>query len=389
MSDQEIKEAETESITMKDKESKPKANESAKPPNNKQTKIRPRYLPSPPGFLPIPLDIVVTMTMQFLTTFACILVMFTSATINIEDIAWYIVAQVIFAFVGFGYFTRKITENFLVYNKFYKKLDSCTNNRWNKLKNSDSKFAIVWMILLFIAYWTLLILIFPIVMIWSMYQSYRWYQDRRKKVHTEESQRDLEANSNYKKKRRINKRVYNIWHLGVLCKNASMINVFIQELPFLIICAIIGNSLGSVVFPIVITLKFIFWIKHCYDLRTITIFYKKEDFLLHFGLLSIEVDIETKEITTEYISDRGFELATLQKGDWCLIYTGEEVDNVYETEWTEDNSKIVWIYKTRDFKRVGKPNLVCIDFESVPIKAFEDWSSGKTKNINVPHDSRL
>ena len=102
-----------------EEESKLIANEPANPPQNKQTKIRPRVLPPPPGFFAVPVDIVITMTMQFLITFTCILVIFSSAAIDIDNIAWYIVFQVMFTFIGFGYFTRRINQNFLVYEKFY------------------------------------------------------------------------------------------------------------------------------------------------------------------------------------------------------------------------------------------------------------------------------
>ena len=96
---------------------------------------------------------------------------FTSAVGTNDDIVFYIIAEGILTFIGFGYFARKINDNLLVYNKFYKGLCECTDRRYQNWKQSDGSCSNVQMLLLFIVYWIYLTFIFPVVIIWSMYVS--------------------------------------------------------------------------------------------------------------------------------------------------------------------------------------------------------------------------
>ena len=77
-----------------------------------------------------------------------------------------------------------------------------------------------------------------------MYQSYKWHQDRRTKRHIQESQQDLTALT----QESVAKQAYNVWHLGILAKQASMMNMLLQDSPFLIESCMMEIKLGLAAF---------------------------------------------------------------------------------------------------------------------------------------------
>eukprot|EP00483_Globobulimina_turgida_P010041 UN10060 len=165
---------------------------------------------------------------------------------------------------------------------------------------------------------------------------------------------------------------YSVWHLGVLSNQASMVVCFIQDMPLLVISIYILSYFGIIVFAIGIAITLLCWFKHMYDLGKLTLFYKPEHYLDHFGISGIawSNDVGMEIIVPTFYTRRERELSTLQVGDWV---------HVLEEQKQETLVMIVW--KSKPFQKIG--NLVLIDFDKVDKKAMDDYSKGLTKKLLI------
>ena len=373
-----MSEQQQEVAPTKDEESKPMNNGIAtnidkpdKGPATRQIKERPRYPTREPGLFPVPVDIVITMSIQLTLTITNFFVIISSFAYSGDDLGWYILFEVIFTYIGFSYFVKKISDQILVYKKFFRDLNNWRDRRLQKIENNESDCPLFWWILVRVTWWVCALLLFPIIIFWSMYQSYKWYQDRRKQARSYSENCEITIP-------KMSDRAYSVWHLGVLSKQASMITLFIQDLPLLIISIMIKNYLGIIVYSISISIKLLCWIKHMIDLGKLTLFYDCIDYLDHFGIREIEWEYEEifeinsiVRIKPEFYNELEYEMSTLQRGDWIKVYDEDKT-----------NYKIMVIYKNKHFRKTE--NIIAVDLmaAAVSVQSFDDYFSGKTKKID-------
>eukprot|EP00484_Ammonia_sp_Unknown_P028863 CAMPEP_0197048010 /NCGR_PEP_ID=MMETSP1384-20130603/23412_1 /TAXON_ID=29189 /ORGANISM="Ammonia sp." /LENGTH=535 /DNA_ID=CAMNT_0042480053 /DNA_START=144 /DNA_END=1751 /DNA_ORIENTATION=- len=367
---------------MNNEETKPLQNtdevKPAKPLPRKQMQQRRRYPPRAPGFFPVPADIVVTMSLQLGLVVTNFIVIVTSFAYDGEGLGLIITLEILFTYIGFAFFIRKISHQILVYKRFFMKLNDWYSTRYDALSTDNGCLCCCFkFVLLNVCWWVVALLMYPLIIGWSMKQSYNWYQDRRRNAHSavdltqrENVTHSLEDARQYLK---MTDNAYSVWHLGVLAKQASMVVLFVQDIPLLALSFVLGNYVGIVVYLVAVVLKLLFWFKHMYDLGTCTLFYNAEHYLDHFGIKSIEWSLEMgcDIIVATFYSPEEHEMSTLQVGDWVALYDEQS------REWAP-----MIVLQSRHFKKTD--NLVLVDYLKVDKQAIDDYEKGKTKKIVVP-----
>eukprot|EP01084_Bolivina_argentea_P140950 247710_1 len=261
-----------------------------------------RKFPKSPGFVNLSVDSVITNVIQLLLVFTNIIVIFSSTTIDYDKdtLGWIIFLMFVFTWLGFGLYIREIRKHAIIYRTHFKCVDKCYYKENERLSNnSHTTCFCLRFIGIRIFWWLHALLRFPFIILWSVWKSFQNYKNQNKKnITTDITQIDWNSNHNLDKNKqeqymKIAETAYGVSHLGLLAKQASMIVCFIQDIPLLVLCAIIGNEFGLVVYSIIIIIKIAFWIKYMIDVGGFRYFYKYEDYLLSFGLMSVEWEIDT------------------------------------------------------------------------------------------------
>jgi hypothetical protein len=372
-------EEEVATTTTNEQESEPL--HAAKPLAKKQMQQRRRYPPRAPGFFPPAADIVITMSLRLAVVITDFIVIVTSFAYDGAGVGLLIVLEIAFTYIGFAYFVRKISRQILVYKRFFMKLNAWYSRRYDALTDGANNCLCCCFkfVLLNVCWWTAALLLFPIIIGWSMKQSYSWYQDRRRNAHSEVDLTQLEnaaaSTRDARQYWKMTDNAYSVWHLGVLTKQASMVVLFIENIPLLVLSLIASNYIGIAVYVVAITLKLLFWFKHMYDLGRCTLFYDAEHYLDHFGIKSISWDHEygCNIILATFYTPYEHEMSTLQVGDWVALYEEQH------QEWTA-----MIVLESRHLKE--KENLVLVNYLKVDKKAIEDYEKGLAKKILVPPD---
>eukprot|EP01083_Nonionella_stella_P112305 330215_1 len=86
------------------------------------------------------------------------------------------------------------------------------------------------------AMWLYALLIFPCIILWSVWKSFQNYRNQRNINAVTDIDQIENKQEQYMK---MAETAYGVSHLGLLVKQASMIVCFTQDIPLLVLCAII------------------------------------------------------------------------------------------------------------------------------------------------------
>eukprot|EP01083_Nonionella_stella_P289591 985470_1 len=252
-----------------------------------------RKLPQPPGFVSLSVDSVITNVMQLLLVFTNIIVMFSSATIdyNKNTLVWIIIFMFLFTWLGFGLYIREIRKHAIIYRTFFKCVDKLYYNENERLANNrDATCFWLRFISIRVFWWLYALLIFPCIILWSVWKSFQNYRNQRNINAVTDIDQIENKQEQYMK---MAETAYGVSHLGLLVKQASMIVCFTQDIPLLVLCAIIRNEFGLIVYITISILKIVMWVKYMIDVSGFRMFYDYGDYLLSFGLMSVTWEIDT------------------------------------------------------------------------------------------------
>ena len=300
MSEFEAKSSETAPVMAPDPESSPQFDES-------QWRDNPR--PPAPGGLPVTVDTIILNFLQLALTATNVLVIMTSFTYDGDDLGWIVLAEVLILLIGFAFYMKYLCKNILIWDIF-RKMDDWHSDEYSRWKSGDSTACNNWRFLLVaVVWWLHRVLVFPVIIAYSAYLSYSFYKNLRSDTNTDVTRIDFEsadrldvAEQNEYISHSLN--AFSVSYLGFLSKQAAMLMLFIQDIPFLIIGAVITNYIALIVFPISILYKIVNWTKYMFDVKGCRCFYKYEDFWDNFQLFEVKwVEMEDVGLLAPFVGD--------------------------------------------------------------------------------------
>ncbi len=111
----------------------------------------------------VAVDIIITMTIQFALVFTNFLVILISFAYDGDDLGWIIFFEIVFTYIGFAYFVRKLCQHKFVFKKFFKGITLWHDRKLQELEDSNSSCCCVWNLLIRLIWWIVALLEFPII----------------------------------------------------------------------------------------------------------------------------------------------------------------------------------------------------------------------------------